>query len=163
MIKKLTEHELSSIKRNLPQIKKQLYKDRELYHGICISIFEKWLSKDECEKIYKTNPTILAAWRSRLENVVTEFYKLTTIYLWRHKNNYRIVFYKPNDSKHLYKRCNIRNQIWSTGHSYDLLLPEYSAVYSEEFDWTNIIWYNDFEKIQPLLELVRKSGLYILP
>ena len=163
MIKKLTKHELSSIKKGLPQINKQLYKDSELYHKICISIFEKWLNEDECERIYETNSIILAAWRSRLENVITEFYKLTPTYLWRHKNNYRIVFYKPNSLKHLHKKCNIKNQTWHSGHSYDLLIPEYSAVYSEEFDWTNIIWYTDFEKIQPLLEIVRKSGLYILP
>lgn len=163
MIRKLADHELFSIKKNLPQVKNQLYKDRELYHKICISIFDKWLDKDECEKIYETNPTILADWRGRLGNVINEFYKLTPIYLWRHKNNYRIIFYKPNDLQHLQNKCNIRSQTWSSGHRYDLLMPEYSAIYSEEFDWTNIIWYIDFKKIEPLLDAVKKSGLYILP
>lgn len=163
MNRKLTTEELRRIRTGLPNAKKQLYDDRDIYKKICISIFNKWLTEEECYQIYETDPEVLKEWRSKFENVIKEFYELTDVYLWRHKRHNRITFYKPSSLENLLKRCNINNQNWWDGHRYDILLPNYSAIYGEEWDWTNIIWHIDSEKIQPLLEIVQKSGLYILP
>jgi hypothetical protein len=163
MTKKLTTKELKEIKAGLPDVKKQLYEDRQSYNSVCVSVFEKWLTDEECKQIYEKDKTIIDDRRKKLENVIVEFFNLTNVYLWRHKRHFRISFYKPTSLKHLLKVCDIANQTWGSGQRYDILLPEYSAVYGEEWDWTNIIWYKDYEKIKPLLSAVEKSGLYVLP
>ncbi|MVN23517.1 hypothetical protein [Mucilaginibacter arboris] len=163
MTKKLTTIELKQIRTGLPNVKKQLYEEREIYDSVCISVFDKWLTQEECDQIYVADPNTLRDRRTKLENVIKEFFILTNVYLWRHKRHYRITFYKPNSLEHLLKVCDIKHQTWEVGHRYDLLLPEYSAVYGEEWDWTNVIWYKDFQKIEPLLEIVKRTGLYILP
>ncbi|MCL9804900.1 hypothetical protein NAT51_05175 [Flavobacterium amniphilum] len=160
MKRKLTKTELREINTGLPHIKKQLYENRELYQSICISVFEKPLKEEECWQIYDTDKKTIAERRKKLEDVLVDFFNLTDVYLWRHKRHYRILFYKPGSLQNLLRHCDILNQTWESGHRYDILLPEYSAVYSEEWDWTTIIWYRDYEKIKPLLEAVKKSGLY---
>jgi len=163
MKQKLTSTELKEIYVGLPNVKRQLYEDRELYNSIFVSVFDKWLPEEECEQIYITDKNIIADRKKRLEKLLVEFYDLTNVYLWRHKRHYRISFYKVSSVKHLLEVCDIKNQTWKSGHPYDVLLPEYSAIYGEEWDWVNIIWYKDYEKIKPLLDAVKKSGLYILP
>ncbi|MEY5047840.1 MAG: hypothetical protein RLZZ175_1199 [Bacteroidota bacterium] len=162
-MKKLTQTELKEIKIGLPDIKRQLSGDGESYKIICVSVFDKWLTEEECEIIYTKDKTVIADWRLRLETAVTELYNLTNIFLWRNKRHDRISFYKPNSLKHLQKVCDISNQTWQSGHRYDILLPEFSAYYGEEWDWTNIVWYKDKEKIKPVLEALERAGLHILP
>jgi len=46
------------------------------------------------------------------------------------------------------------------GERYTLLIPEYSAVYQEGYDWYNNLWYRDSEKVKILIELANKHGLH---
>jgi len=162
-MKKLTKSELKKIKIGLPDIKRQLCCDGEFYKIVCVSVFDKWLSEEECEQIYTKDNAVIEDWRKRLEKAIVELYNLTDTYLWRNKRHGRITFYKPSSIKHLLKVCDISNQTWRSGQRYDILLPEYSAFYAEEWDWTNLILYKDPEKIKPLLDTLQKAGLHILP
>lgn len=162
-MKKLTHNELREIRTGLPDLRKLLSGDGKNFNIICVSVFDKWLTEDECEQIYTTDKNIILDRRKRLENVIIELNNLTNVYLWRNKRHNRISFYQPSSINHLLKVCDISNQTWQSGHRYDILLPEFSAIYAEEWDWTNIIWYKDFEKIKPLLGVIKKTGLYVLP
>ena len=41
-----------------------------------------------------------------------------------------------------------------------ILIPECSAIYYENWDDTNILWYRDREDVIPIIELAEKCGLY---
>lgn len=162
-MKALPKFELNKIVQSLPNAKKQLVIDRDIYKKVCVSVFDKWLDPDEVDQIWNFDLIELTRRRQKFEMIIKEFYELTDTYIWRYKRHNRIVFYKPNSLTHLLKRCDTQNQNWWDGHRYDILLPEFSAIYGEEWDWTNIIWYNDKEKIKPLLDIAEKAGLFILP
>ena len=162
MSKKPTKAELKKIRQSLPNAKRQLVEDHDIYNRVFISVFDKWLTPEEVDKISKLELKELFERRQKLEAIIMEFYELTETYIWRYKRHKRIVFYKPSSLTHLLNRCDIKNQNWWHGHRYHILLPEFSAIYGEEWDWTNILWYIDKEKIKPLLKLAENSGLHIL-
>ncbi len=162
-MKKLKKSELNDIKTGLPDLKIQLCNGEEFYKYVCVSVFDKWLTEEECEIIFTNDEILLLDWRKRFENAIIEIFNLTDIYLWRKKRHNRISYYRPKSLKHLLIKCDISNQTWRNGRRYDILLPEFSAFYSEEWDWTNIIWYKDFEKVKPILDALQKAGLHILP
>ena len=104
----------------------------------------------------------LKARRKKFKLVAEELYKTTDIYFWKNKRNYRMVLKKPMSYKDVLRKCDFDN-LWSqSGKRYDFILPEFSAIYSEEWDWTNIIWYTDEEKIVPILNIAENAGLNIL-
>lgn len=160
-MKKLSENEIIEIKRSLPNIKKQLTGEDQTYKNL--SVFNKWLNRDECEQIFTSDKYLIEQRRKNLENTIYDIFHSTNVYLWRFKRHNRISFYKPKNIKHLLNICQIQNQTQQHGERYEILLPEFSAIYSEGWDWTNTIWYTDIEKIKPLLEIIKNTGLYILP
>lgn len=42
------------------------------------------------------------------------------------------------------------------------IVPQYSAIYNEEWDWTNLLWYKDENQIKPILDIANKVGLFVL-
>jgi hypothetical protein len=61
------------------------------------------------------------------------------------------------------KICDFKNLDAYQGLKYSLLLPHYSAVLEEGWDWTNYLWCMNRQKAKPILEVVSKAGLYVLP
>jgi ABC-type oligopeptide transport system substrate-binding subunit len=86
---------------------------------------------------------------------------VTPTFNWKIKRKNRFFLYHFETIKQILNKCEIQNQHGETGQRYDIILREFQAVYSEEWDWMNIIWFRDQEKIKPLIELAEKSGLYI--
>jgi hypothetical protein len=122
------------------------------------------LTRDEADKMIHIDDNIdeLKKRRQKFEKVIEDIYKSTKIYLWKYKRNQRIFIKKPLTYKDLERKCDFNN-LWSeSGRRYSLILPEYAAIYNEEWDWTNIIWYTDEKKLKPILEIVNKAGLHIL-
>jgi len=158
----LTKLQLNNIKVNLPNAKDLLHGEDTDYNMLFVSVFDHWLSEKECDQIYEKTSHELTERRNKFEGLIKDLYSLTDTYIWRFKRHYRVFVYKPNTLKHLLLNCDIKNQTWQTGKRYDVLLPKLEAIYSEEWDWTNIIWYRKKEKIAPLIDIVKKSGLYIL-
>jgi len=84
------------------------------------------------------------------------------MYVPKYKSRNRIFIKKPQNYKDVLRKCDFDN-LWSErGRKYSFILPELSAIYSEEWDWTNIIWYREKEKIEPILEIAKKAGLFVL-
>jgi len=150
MNKKPTNGELKKISETLPNVKYLLKNGKENYNKIFVSVFENWLKPEELDRLYDQDFDVLAKRRFRFEQIICEFYNMTSTYIWRYKRHYRIIFYKPTSLQHLLLKCDIKNQNYWFDHRYDILLPEFSAVYSEGSDWTNIIWYRNLQQIEPL-------------
>ena len=169
MISNISEIELQGIKKRLPGFKKIIEEDESFikngnYKKIFISVFDHWLKSDEADNQIFVDDNIeeLNSRREKYKTVVEKLYSLTDLYLWKYKRNYRFHIQKPLTLNDALRKCDFNN-LWSQrGRQYSFVLPEFSAIYNEEWDWTNIIWYLDEEKIQPILDIAKSSGLYIL-
>lgn len=169
MISNISDKELKSIKKSLPGFRKVLEEDESfiengIYKKIFISVFDHWLTKDEADNLIfiDNDKNELKRRREKFEKVIEGLYKSTETYLWKYKRNYRVFIKKPLTYNDLLKKCDFNN-LWSqSGRRYSLILPEFSAIYNEEWDWTNIIWYTDEMKIGPIIEIAEKTGLHIL-
>jgi hypothetical protein len=169
MISNISNIELKTIKKSLPNFKEIIeenksFLEKGIYKKLFISVFDHWLTEDESDKLIFIDDNIaeIILRRDKFEKVAEELYKTTDIFLWKYTRNYRIYLTKPRTDHDILRKCDFKN-LWSqSGRRYSLLLPEFSAIYNEEWDWTNIIWYIDEEKIKPILEIANKVGLNIL-
>jgi len=169
MISNISKEELKVIKRNLPDYKKIIEQEDSFiesgkYKKIFISVFDHWLTNEEASEMIFVDEKLdeLKERREKFKLVAEELYKITNIYFWKYKRDYRMILKKPMNYKDVLRKCDFDN-LWSqSGKRYDFILPEFSAIYSEEWDWTNIIWYTDEEKIIPILNIAKKAGLNIL-
>ncbi|WP_303917918.1 hypothetical protein [Draconibacterium sediminis] len=169
MISNISDKELKSIKKRLPDFRKVLEEDESfietgIYKKIFISVFDHWLTKDEANKMIFIDSDLseLQLRRDKFESFTKALYEKTNIYFWKYKRNYRIFFKQPKSFKDILRRCDFNNLYSQSGDRYSLILPEYSAIYNEGWDWTNVIWYMDRNKIEPILEIAKKTGLNIL-
>jgi hypothetical protein len=161
--------ELKRINQRLPELQKLIEEDdsfieRGIYKKIFICVFDHWLTREEAENQIFIDKDIeeLKSRRQKFKNFIEDIYNQTEFYTWKYKRHYRFHIQKPTSIKDVFRKCDFEN-LWSqSGQRYSFLLPEYSAVYSEEWDWTNIIWYINKEQIKPLLEKAKNIGLYIL-
>ena len=169
MISNISDTELRLIKKSLPDLWKILEEDESclengIYKKLFISVFDHWLTRDEAEKMIfiDDNANELKIRREKFEKLIEELHKSTDTYLWKYKRNNRIFLKKPLTCNDLLRKCDFNN-LWSqSGARYSLILPELSAIYNEGWDWTNIVWYKNEEKIEPIIMLAKKVGLHIL-
>ena len=160
---KITKKQTKEIKEKLPSLQQLIEKEDTDYQMIFVSVFDHWLTQDEFQtEIHTENENELRIRRQNLQNFINGLFEITPTYSWKIKRKNRLFIYRFDTLNKIQKKCDIPNQHGETGQRYDIILPEVQAVYSEEWDWTNIIWFRDKKKIEPLIELVKKSGLHIL-
>jgi hypothetical protein len=160
---KLTKTEIKGIKESLPFLQNLIEGEDTVYNMIFVSVFDHWLTEGAFEPdIHTEDRTELNDRRDKLKKFIVGLYNLTNTYSWKYKRHKRFFIYPFNSVNQLTQKCNIENQHGETGRRYDILIPEFGANYSEEWDWTNIIWFRDRKEIQPLIDLAHQSGLYIL-
>ncbi|MBU2950019.1 hypothetical protein KO493_04835 [Tamlana agarivorans] len=154
----------TEINEILPSLQKLIHeKDETDYQMIFVSVFDHWLTQDEFQpEIHTEDAKEIKIRREKLQNFVIGLFNLTQTFTSEIKRKNQFFIYQFETKKQLLNKCEIQNQNGESGQRYDIILPEFQAVYSEEWDWTNIIWFRDQEKIKPLIELAKKSGLYIL-
>ncbi len=164
----ISKNELRKINQKLPNVKKLIERDDTFiesgtYKKIFISIFDHWLSFDEADQMCVDEDLVeLKNRREKFRNFIVEINNKTELYSWKYKRHYRFHIQKPVTLKDVLRKCDFDN-LWSqSGQRYSFLIPEYSAVYAEEWDWTNIIWFTERKKIEPLLDIAKKVGLHIL-
>ncbi len=165
----ISELELKKIKQHLPNLIKLIEEDSTfmvegIYKKIFISVFDHWLSREEVGNRIFIDGDLeeLKSRREKFKDFIKGVNKQTELYTWRYKRHSRFHIQKPASIKDVLRRCDFENLVSNSGNRYSFLLPEYSAVYTEEWDWTNIIWYTDKVDIEPLLKEVERTGLYIL-
>jgi hypothetical protein len=164
-MKNLTSKELSEIKSTFSNLKQILEGEYDLfpeYKIITISVFDHFLNEDELDEIYINDLNEINRRRNLIINSIQNIFSNTVTYLSRYKRHNRFFIHKTKSLRHLLLHCDIQNQNWDTGQRYDIILPEFSAIYSEDFDWSNVIFYKDLERVKPLMGIIEKSGLHIL-
>lgn len=162
-MKKLTKIQTKQVKERLPFLQNLIEGEETDYQMIFVSVFDHWLTPDESEPdIHTDDKAELNQSREKFKNFNAGLYNLTSTYSWKYKRNNRFFIYPFTSLNQLTKKCKIEDQHGESGRRYDLIIPDLGAVYSEEWDWTNIIWFREKEKIMPLIELAKESGLHIL-
>ena len=162
-MKKLTNSQAKEIKERLPFVQNLIEGEDTDYQMLFVSIFDHWLTQDEFDpEIHKVDRKELKIRREKFQSFIDGIFHLTNIYSWKYKRHNRFFIYPFTSLNQLTKKCKIDEQHGESGQRFDLIIPDFRAVYSEEWDWTNIIWYRDKEKIKPVIELAKNSGLYIL-
>ena len=168
MERNISTEELRAIKRALPDFKKLIEYDDDirangLYKLVFVSVFDHWLLPDEAEAIHvDDNLKELYARRVKFKRFIEEVFRSTTLYTYRYKRHDRLHVQKLTTLQSVLHRCRF-DRLWSeSGRGYSFLLPVYGAIYQEEFDWTNMIWYQDEEQVQPLLAAAEGAGLHLL-
>ena len=162
-MKRITKNQIRGIKEKLPFLQRLIEKEDTDYQMIYVNVFDHWLTQDEFQpEIHAEDRKEIAERRNRLQNFIIDLFNMTPTFTWKRKRNNQIFLYRIETEIQILSKCAIQNQHGETGQRYDIILPELRAVYSEEWDWTNIVWFKDQAKIQPLIELAEKSGLYIL-
>jgi|SRR5690554_2071402 len=162
-MKKLNKAEIKGIKESLPFLQNLIEGEDTEYKLIFVSVFDHWLTEDEFQpEIHTEDRTELKDRRDRFKKFIVGLYSMTNTYSWKYKRHKRFFIYPFISLDQLTEKCNIESQHGESGRRYDLLIPEFGAVYSEEWDWTNIIWYRDKKEIQPLIDLAQQCDLYIL-
>ena len=162
-MKKITKNQITNIKAKLPSLQKLIEKEDTDYQMIFVSVFDHWLTQDEFEpEIHTDDPNEILIRREKLQSFIVGLFNMTPTFTWKTRRNNPFFLYPLETVKQILNKCEIQNQHGETGQRYDIILPELQAVYCEEWDWTNIIWFRNREKIQPMIELAEKLGLYIL-
>jgi len=145
-VRKVSKIELKRIKRQLPSVRKLIERNDSfinsgVYDYVFISVYDHWLLPEETEQIdVDENPVELKMRRDKFKNFIIEVYNITEMYSWRYKRHRRFHIQKYETVESVLRKCDFAN-LWSLyGQRYGFLLPQFSAVYEEEFDWTNIIW-----------------------
>ena len=162
-MKKITKDKEIEIKGKLPFLQDLVEKEDTDYQMFFVSVFDHWLTQDEFQPdIHTEDPIELKKRRDNLEKFLERLFEMTPTYGWKYKRKTRFFLYPFVTKSQILRKCVIQNQLGETGQRYDIILPDLQAVYSEEWDWTNIIWFKEQEKVKPLIELAEKLGLYIL-
>jgi hypothetical protein len=162
-MKNITNNHRKEINEKLPSLRKLIEREDTDYQMIFVSVFDHWLTQDEFQsKIHTKDSKEISIRRENLKLFAKGLFNLTPTFTWRIKRKNRFFIYPFNSEKQILNKVDIQNQHGESGQRYDVILPEIEAVYSEEWDWTNIIWYRDQEKVERLIELAKCSGLYIL-
>ncbi len=147
----------------LPSLKELVEKDETDYEMIFVSIFDHWLTMDEFESnIHTEDSLILTERRTKLITFLKELFYLATTFKVNKIDGKKIEFSSFENVDEIVEYCNIEEQNGECGQRYDIIIPEYQAIYSEEWDWTNIIWFRNKSLIKPIIDLVQKNGLYTL-
>lgn len=161
--------ELRQIRKQLPNYRRLLIEDEQLldsgeYKLVFVSVFDHWLSPSEAQQLIDVdnNKTELLTRRMKFESLIRQLSENTQLYVWKFKRHRRIFIQKPQSIEDILRRCQFESLSSMRGKQYSILLPEYSAVMHEEWDWTNAIWYKNKEMITPLLDLAKSNGLHIL-
>lgn len=164
MAKHISKQEQRLIKQNLPNVDLILTRsdDEGDYQKIIVSVFDHWMTREEFVVYDDVDHDTLMERRRKFENFATKLYNNSRCFLWKYKRHYRVFIYQATSIEQVLNKCDIKNQTHMTANHYAILLPEYAAAYTSEFDWTTIIWFRDEKKIQPLLSMIKESGLHIL-
>ncbi|MGB1205856.1 MAG: hypothetical protein ACPG5B_09430 [Chitinophagales bacterium] len=158
----ITTKKAKEIKKKLPSLQRLIEREDTDYQILFVSIFDHWLKPDEVGLIHTEDENELKIRRKKLQDFIVGLFEMTPTYTWKYKRKNRFFLYSFTTLNQVLKNCNIQYQHGESGRGYDIILPEFEIVYSEEWDWTNIIWFRNERSVKPLIELAEKSGLYIL-
>jgi hypothetical protein len=164
---KVDHEQFKRIKRQLPYLNKLFEEEDEnikldeKYKECAICIFKDWLSEEDAHLVFTEDINEIKSRRKKFKSFVKSLFESTDIFILTKMHSKKGSYiYKPSDLNYLMKMCEFDKLTEDRGEQYTLLIPEYSAIYRESYDWTNILYYRDWTKAEALTELANKHGLH---
>ncbi len=161
----ITEDEKIEIHANLPDLVNHLFDgESEAYTLAFTCVFDHWLDGEEFYRIFEADAIEVKERQNKFKSLIHYLYESTPIYVARFRRDRKsnLSFKKIKDLKTLDKKCQfyILNEDW--GGQFRFLIPQYSLIYTQSWDWTHLVEYSNKEKYNEFEKLVNKFDLYCL-
>ncbi|KAF0813095.1 hypothetical protein IGB42_02495 [Andreprevotia sp. IGB-42] len=131
---------------------------------VAISVFDHWLRdpaqwplldcNDGPERIAR-NRKFAAHWAALFD--LTAVYTVRNRGRWPHKS--RLIIKRYTNRQGFLDQCRFDA---NPTPSQFVILPEYGCIYAESWDDTNLLYCNDRQAAEPVLQLARDAGLHVL-
>ncbi len=161
----ISENEKMVIRSQLPDLEEILYEgESRFYKRSFVSIFDHWLSREEFNDIFIANPEEIEERRKKFKDLIHHLYSSTPIYITRFRRDRKnsLSINRVKDIETLDKKCKFQLLNEDYGGVFRFLMPEYSLIYTQGFDWTHLIEYSDEEGLKRFKQVVCQFGLYQL-
>lgn len=163
----ITNTEKNLITRVFPNLRHALehYANDYLGSKVAISIFNRWLGKDELHLLDSKSQKEREERNARMLCFWDSIYKLTDVYTYtstsQKADSQQITFMRYLNKGAYLSSC-IYNPTKTSDQFQFIILPEFQAICYESWDDTNILWYVSKETIRPLLEQANICGLHVI-
>lgn len=161
----ISESEKSVIRSKLPDLEDLLYKDEcSIYERSFVSVFDHWLDGEEFYDIFEASPEEVKERKEKFKALIHHLYNSTPIYTARFRRNRKnsLSIKKIKDLETLDKKCKFHILNEDFGNVFQFLIPEYSLIYTQYFDWTHLIDYRDERELEQFNQILCQFGLYHL-
>ena len=161
----ISKSEAEELARAFPGLQRALenYAD-PLNNRVAISVFDRWLGKDVSLLDCKTqgereerNARMLCFWQV--------IFELTDVYTYK-SSLQRAETRTVEFMRYLNKASYLEDCAYKTDRTSDqfqfIVLPEFLAVYQEDWDDANVLWFVSREKVEPLLKRADDCGLFAI-
>ncbi|MBF9002710.1 hypothetical protein [Vibrio nitrifigilis] len=149
----------NSLKLVYAELENKTKENIEGWQCIAITVFDHWLTREEFEQ-YFTNRSldqqidIDLRWKSFYSFLAKD----VTCYQYKYRSVSRLIFKEPRNSSLFVRRLSRS----SVAGNLKLVIPEYNAVIMQDYDDTCWLYFKCRQPIEPLLNDIRKLGMYTL-
>lgn len=161
----ITEDEEIEIHANLPDLVNHLYDGKsEAYTLAFTCVFDHWLEGEEFYRIFEADAIEVKERQNKFKALIHHLYESTPIYTARFRRNRKdsLSIKKIRNSKILDKKCRFHILNEDFGEQFKFIIPEYSLIYTQYFDWTHLTEYCNDEKYKKFRMLAKKFDLHCL-
>lgn len=161
----ITEEERLVINSKLPNLDELLFEgESEDYGRGFVSSLEHWTIGEDVDEIFPIDPMEIKNRQNNFSALINYLYESTPIYTARfrrdRKNNLSVK--KIRNAEILNKKCKFHMLNEDYGNVFRFIIPEYSLVYTQNFDWTHLIDYYNKEQCKLFRNLIERFGLHWL-
>jgi len=122
-----------------------------------VSIFDRWLGKENYGQLDCKNDAERAERNERLLSHWEMIFERTPVFMLNETG----VLTEAVNRESFFSKCEYGGWKGSADFVF-VLLPALGAYYQEHWDDTNVVWYSDIKKAQPLFDWAIASGLHTL-
>jgi hypothetical protein len=161
----ITDEENTVIHTTFPDLVNLLYEwESERYNVSFVSIFDHWLEREECYRIFEDNPDEIRNRQNKFMKLICSLYQSTPIYTARFRRNRKdkLSIKRIKSAEVLAKKCKFHLLDEDYGQVFRFIIPEFSIVYTQGNDWTHSVNYSDDKKVKRFKEYIESFDLYWL-
>ncbi len=159
----ISKGELEKIRKTFPDLTDILYEgESPAYERCCVSVFDHVLSEDEVELIYPESLLEISCRQDKFRSLVQGLFESTPIYTWKFRRNRKnkLSIKKPRSYISFMRKCRFTELTEQYGDVFSFIIPEYSLIYTQNYDWTHIVESLDLKKLDSFKEKVKEAGLF---
>jgi hypothetical protein len=161
----IPSEEYNLINSNLPDLTSLLYDfESQYYKRAFVCVFDHWLDGEEFYEIFEGSKEEVLSRKLKFEKLIKYLYANTPIYTARFRRDRKklLSIKRVKSLELLDKMCRFYLLNEDHGDQFKFLIPEYSLVYTQNFDWTHLIDYHNENKASAFKKLLQKFDLHWL-